>query len=121
MWLIQHTHTHRPSPAFRPCPPLYTGTPPFVFLLQTLQAASGKHKNTLAPERAYCLFRLERHEDALEVARSAGGIGSFDGTRRGKALAHLEAQVVCCRRWWRLLCAIVPGAPSFVERGTGAG
>lgn len=45
----------------------------------------------LSPERAYCLSRLGRLEEALEVAR--GGAGSMEGGNRARALRHLEAQV----------------------------
>ncbi|CAM9248188.1 unnamed protein product, partial [Hapterophycus canaliculatus] len=62
---------------------------------KALQAASGKHKAALSPERAYCLFQLGRLEEALEVARggvSGAGSGGVDGRKRTSALRHLEAQ-----------------------------
>eukprot|EP00752_Nemacystus_decipiens_P006034 g5448.t2 len=59
---------------------------------KALQSASGKHKAVLSPERAYCLFRLGRLEEALEVAR--GGAGSVAESKRVRALRHLEAQVL---------------------------
>ncbi|CAN0220394.1 unnamed protein product, partial [Scytosiphon promiscuus] len=62
---------------------------------KALQSASGKHKAALSPERAYCLFRLGRLEEALEASR--GGVsnassGGVDGAKRASALRHLEAQ-----------------------------
>lgn len=71
--------------------PLFAATLPTLLVLQALQSASGKHKAVLSPERAYCLFRLARLEEALEVAR--GGAGSVEGSKRVRALRHLEAQV----------------------------
>ncbi|CAM9427818.1 unnamed protein product [Laminaria digitata] len=59
---------------------------------KALQSSSGKHKAVLSPERAYCLFRLGRLEEALEVAR--GGRSSVDGGKRASALRHLEAQAL---------------------------
>lgn len=58
---------------------------------QALQSASGKNKLALSPERAYCLFRLERLDEALNVTREKkSGAG---GGKRVRALRHLEAQV----------------------------
>lgn len=64
---------------------------------QALQSASGKHKISLSPERAYCLFRMERLEEALDVARSSGG--TVEGSKRVNALRQLEAQVQRYRVW----------------------
>lgn len=64
---------------------------------QALQSASGKHKVLLSPERAYCLFRMERLEEALDVARSSGG--TVEGSKRVNALRQLEAQVQRYRVW----------------------
>ncbi|CAN0007398.1 unnamed protein product, partial [Ectocarpus fasciculatus] len=62
---------------------------------KALQSASGKHKAVLSPERAYCLFRLGRLEEALEVSRAAGGSISGGGdSKRARALRHLEAQAL---------------------------
>ncbi|CAN0498798.1 unnamed protein product, partial [Ectocarpus sp. 8 AP-2014] len=61
---------------------------------QALQSASGKHKAVLSPERAYCLFRLGRLEEALEVSRAGGsGVSGGGDSKRSRALRHLEAQV----------------------------
>ncbi|CAN0225353.1 unnamed protein product [Pylaiella littoralis] len=59
---------------------------------KALQSASGKHKALLSPERAYCLFRLDRLEEALDASR--GGTNGVRGGKRARALRHLEAQVL---------------------------
>ncbi|CAM9537632.1 unnamed protein product [Ectocarpus sp. 6 AP-2014] len=62
---------------------------------KALQSASGKHKVVLSPERAYCLFRLGRLEEALEVSRAGESSGSGGGdSKRARALRHLEAQAL---------------------------
>ena len=72
----------------------------------------------LSPERAYCLFRLGRLEEALEVARGGReqalevarpGGSTVDGSKRTSALLHLEAQVETrsgCHHLDILACAV---------------
>ncbi|CAM9329917.1 unnamed protein product [Ascophyllum nodosum] len=60
---------------------------------KALQSVSGKRKALLSPERAYCMFRLGRLEEALDVARE-GGRSMAGDTRRTNALRHLEAQAL---------------------------
>lgn len=68
---------------------------PVWMLPQALQSSSGKQKALLAPERAYCLFRLQRLEEAVDVARGAVKANTVDslGEKRVRALRHVEAQV----------------------------